>query len=54
MGIKPDIAAPAGRTSSVVLDPDHVLPDRDRNNNSMVPWGTEKVRSTASKTNLGD
>ncbi|MDB5583404.1 MAG: hypothetical protein JWR80_8580, partial [Bradyrhizobium sp.] len=37
MRIKPVIAAPAGRISSVMLDPDHLLPDRDRSNNGVVP-----------------
>lgn len=33
MRIKPVIAVPAGRILSVTLDPDHLLPDRDRSNN---------------------
>ncbi|TPG08437.1 M1 family metallopeptidase [Sphingomonas oligophenolica] len=37
MRIRPVIAAPAGRISSVMLDPDHLLPDRDRSNNGVVP-----------------
>jgi hypothetical protein len=37
MRIKPVIAAPAGRIASVTLDPDHLLPDRDRSNNGVVP-----------------
>ena len=37
MRIKPVITAPAGRISSVMLDPDHLLPDRDRSNNGVVP-----------------
>ncbi|MDB5708163.1 MAG: peptidase [Sphingomonas bacterium] len=37
MRIKPVIAAPAGRIASVMLDPDHLLPDRDRSNNGVVP-----------------
>ncbi|WP_380783544.1 M1 family metallopeptidase [Sphingomonas sp. R86520] len=39
MRIKPVIAAPAGRIASVILDPDHLLPDRDRSNNAVVPQG---------------
>ena len=37
MRTKPVIAAPAGRISSVTLDPDHLLPDRDRSNNGVAP-----------------
>jgi hypothetical protein len=37
MRLKPVIAAPAGRISSVTLDPDHLLPDRDRSNNGVAP-----------------
>jgi hypothetical protein len=37
MRLKPVIAVPAGRISSVMLDPDHLLPDRDRSNNGVVP-----------------
>ncbi|WP_010184663.1 M1 family metallopeptidase [Sphingomonas sp. PAMC 26605] len=37
MRVKPVIAAPAGRIASVMLDPDHLLPDRDRSNNGVVP-----------------
>ncbi|RZF63866.1 M1 family peptidase [Sphingomonas populi] len=37
MRIKPVIAAPAGRIASVMLDPDHLLPDRDRSNNRVAP-----------------
>lgn len=37
MRTKPVIAAPAGRIASVMLDPDHLLPDRDRSNNSVEP-----------------
>ena len=36
MRVKPVIAVPAGRIASVTLDPDHVLPDRDRSNNALV------------------
>ena len=37
MRAKPVIAVPAGRIASVTLDPDHLLPDRDRSNNTKVP-----------------
>jgi len=37
MRVKPVIAVPAGRIASVTLDPDHVLPDRDRGNNMASP-----------------
>ena len=37
MRAKPVIAVPAGRIASVTLDPDHLLPDRDRTNNALVP-----------------
>jgi hypothetical protein len=37
MRVKPVIAAPAGRIASVTLDPDHLLPDRDRSNNGVAP-----------------
>jgi len=37
MRIKPVIAVPAGRIASVMLDPDHLLPDRDRSNNGVAP-----------------
>lgn len=37
MRIRPVIAVPAGRIASVMLDPDHLLPDRDRSNNNVAP-----------------
>ncbi|MES2043654.1 MAG: M1 family metallopeptidase [Pseudomonadota bacterium] len=37
MRVKPVIAVPAGRIASVMLDPDHLLPDRDRSNNGVAP-----------------
>ncbi len=37
MRVKPVVAVPAGRISSVMLDPDHLLPDRDRSNNAVTP-----------------